>query len=60
MYIEIAMVYPHIENQIFVHFHFQFEVDFTFNDIKVKNVRKITSIQELVVLKCNMYIISEK
>ena len=22
----------------FVHFHFQFEVDFTFNDIKVKNV----------------------
>ena len=24
----------------FVHFHFQFKVDFTFNDIKVKNVRK--------------------
>ena len=24
----------------FVHFHFQFEVDFTFNDIKVKNVLK--------------------
>ena len=22
----------------FVHFHFQFEVDFTFNDIKVKNM----------------------
>ena len=22
----------------FVHFHFQLEVDFTFNDIKVKNV----------------------
>ena len=33
-----------------VQFHFQFEVDFTFNDIKVKNVLKITSIQKLVVL----------
>ena len=22
----------------FVHFHFQFKVDFTFNDVKVKNV----------------------
>ena len=27
-----------IENQDFVHFHFQFEVNFTFNDIKVKNM----------------------
>ena len=34
----------------FVHFHFQFEVDFTFNDIKVKNVGKITSIQKSIVL----------
>ena len=34
----------------FVHFHFQFEVDFTFNDIKVKNMCKITSILKLVVL----------
>ena len=44
----------------FVHFHFQFEVDFTFNDIKVKNVWKITSIQKIVMLWCKMYIISEK
>ena len=29
----------------FVHFHFQFEVDF--NDIKVKNVLQITIIQKL-------------
>ena len=40
VYIGIAMglsplktIYKH-----FVHFHFQFQVDFTFNDIKVKNV----------------------
>ena len=34
----------------FVHFHFQFKVDFTFNDIKVKNGLKITSTLKLVVL----------
>ena len=33
-----------------LHFHFQFEVDFAFNDIKVKNVLKVTSILNLVVL----------
>ena len=32
----------------FVHFHFQFEVDFTLNDIKVKNVCEITMKQKLV------------
>ena len=37
VYIGIAMVYPTIYKDIF-HFHFKFEVDFTFNDIKVKNV----------------------
>ena len=30
--------------------YFQFEVDFAFNDIKVKNVLKVTSILNLVVL----------
>ena len=35
VYIGIAMVYSH---KHFVHFHSQFEVDFTFNDIKVKNM----------------------
>ena len=35
---------------IYKDIHFQFEVDFTFNDIKVKKVRKITSIQKMVVL----------
>ena len=35
---------------IYKHFHFQFEVDYTFNDVKVKNALKITSIQKLVVL----------
>ena len=48
VYIGIAMVYP-LENDI-VHFHFQYEVEFSFNDIKVNNVWKITSIQKLVVL----------
>ena len=44
------MVCPHWQqyNKHFVQFHFQFEVDFTFNDNKVKNVWKITSIQKLV------------
>ena len=31
-------VYRDLKTKGFVHFHFQFEVDFTFNDIKVKNV----------------------
>ena len=44
MYIGIAMVYPHWNPyniyKDFVHFHLQFQVDFTFIDIKVKNVWK--------------------
>ena len=40
------------------HFHFHFEVDVDF-PFKMKNVWKITSIQKLVVLWCNMYMISE-
>ena len=31
------MVYPMMYKD-FVHFHFQFKADFSFNDIKVKNV----------------------
>ena len=46
VYIGIAMVYRDCYGlsplktiyKHFVHFHFQFEVDFTFNDIKVKNM----------------------
>ena len=40
MYIGIAMVYPPLKTiyKDSLHFHFQFEVNFTFNDIKVKNV----------------------
>ena len=41
VYIRISMVYISPLKTIykhFVHFHFQFELDFTFNDIKVKNM----------------------
>ena len=62
VYIGIAMVYPHWKPYIRILFIFTFNLKLIslLNDIKVKNVWKITSIQKLVVLWCNMYIISEK
>ena len=49
--IGIAMVYPHWKPYIRI---------FTFNDIKVKNVWKITSKQKFVVLWCKTCVISQK
>ena len=43
----VVLFIPIENHKDIVHFHFQFEVEFSFNHIKVKNVWKMTGIEKI-------------